>query len=96
MENKDKNIKFCELCHTQSTCLCYKCFIYFCDSCFKFIHDKIKNDEHKKDIIDPFIQIDTKCPDHPKNIINLFCVEEKGKIKLFNFYNRTLLCILYL
>ena len=50
MENKDKNIKYCELCHTQATCLCYKCFIYFCDSCFKFIHDKLKNDEHKKEI----------------------------------------------
>mgnify|MGYP006873074915 CR=1 FL=1 len=44
----------------------------------------------------PFIQIDNKCPYHPKNIINLFCVEEKSKIKLFNIYKRTLLCILYL
>jgi len=47
MENKDKTIKYCELCYNQATCLNYKYFIYFCNSFFKFIHDKLKNDEHK-------------------------------------------------
>ena len=44
------------------------------------IHD-VKNDpEHKKESIDPFIPIDIKCPEHPKDRMNLFCLNEKGKL----------------
>ena len=75
-------IKSCELCHIEATCLCYECFIYFCDSCFKFIHEKPLNKEHKKENIDLFCPIDTKCLEHPKNILNLFCLDEKGKISI--------------
>ena len=80
MENIQKNQKLCEICDTDAKCLCFKCSSYFCDSCYKFIHDKHKNSNHIKEKIDPFIQIDVKCPDHPKNINNLFCVDEKGKL----------------
>ena len=44
----------------------------------------IKNDlKHKKENIDPFIPIDLKCPNHPQDRMNLFCINEKGKI---NYY----------
>ena len=51
--------------------------VYFCEWCFKFVHEKSCND-HKKEEIDYLVPIDLKCPEHPKNIINLFCVEERG------------------
>ena len=32
-----------------------------------------------------FVPIETKCPNHPKDRLNLFCLDEKGKnIILFN------------
>ena len=77
-------IKKCEICDLNANCLCYQCISYFCDSCFKFIHDKQNNSTHKKELIDPFIPIETKCHQHPKIPINLFCVNEKGKIKIYN------------
>ncbi len=79
MNNSQTKNKLCELCHIQATCLCYKCFMYFCDSCFQFIHDKLSNKEHKKQKIDMYVPIDTKCIEHPYNILNLFCIDEKGK-----------------
>ena len=80
METIQKNKKLCEICDIDATCLCFKCSSYFCDSCYKFIHDKQKNINHIKENIDPYIQIDVKCPQHPKNINNLFCVDEKDKL----------------
>ena len=79
MDKNKKNIKTCEICGNDATSLCFKCISYFCDSCYKFIHDKKINSNHKKEKIDYFVPIDTKCPDHPKDRINLFCVDEKGK-----------------
>ena len=81
MENKQKNIKECEVCESNATCLCFKCLQYFCDSCYKLIHDKKKNSNsnHKKDNLDPFVPIDLKCPEHSTNHLNLFCLDEKGK-----------------
>jgi len=38
---------------------------------------KNQKNNHKKENIDYFVPIDTKCPDHPQNPINLFCVDEK-------------------
>ena len=83
MNNMEKKIKLCEFCHKQATCLCYKCFMYFCDSCFKITHDTPPYKEHKKENIDHFNPIDTKCIEHPQNIVNLFCIDEKGKIIYF-------------
>jgi hypothetical protein len=43
------------------------------------IHD-IKNDpQHKKENIDSFVPIDLYCPEHPKNRIDLFCLDDRGK-----------------
>ena len=38
------------------------------------------NKEHKKEVIDYNVPIDTWCPLHEKNAINLFCLDEKGNI----------------
>ena len=96
MEKNQKNFKKCDLCESQATTLCFDCFCnYFCDSCYKYIHDKKENSNHKKENIDYTLPIDTRCPEHPKNSLNLFCLDEKGnKINYLNFYiniNSTLL-----
>lgn len=78
MENSQNIIKKCEICQNQATTICFKCFSYFCESCFKFIHEKEPNKDHIKEKIDYFIPFDVKCHEHPKNIINLFCLDEKG------------------
>ena len=79
MKSNEKNQKKCEICESEATCLCITCQNYFCDSCFKLIHDKQVNSNHKKEIIDPFIPIDVKCPEHDKYPMDYFCVNEKGK-----------------
>jgi hypothetical protein len=53
--------------------------MYLCESCFRFIHEKEKKKQYKKEKIDNFAPIDLKCPEHPKNRINQFCIDEKGK-----------------
>ena len=74
------NIKQCDICGTNASCLCFDCINYFCESCFKLIHDKKINSGHKKEKIDPYIPIDLKCKDHPKIPLNLFCIDEKGNL----------------
>ena len=78
MEESRNIIKHCEICNYEAKGLCFECFSYFCESCFKFVHEKSFNKEHKKEEIDYFVPIDLKCPKHPKNIINLYCLDEKG------------------
>ena len=73
------NLKKCEICDINATCLCLKCNSYYCESCFKYVHDKQSKNNHNKEMIDAFVPIDTKCPDHPTIPINLFCVDENGK-----------------
>ena len=85
MDNNQKNFKQCEICKVEATNLCLKCLSYFCDSCFKYIHDKQANNQHKKEKIDYFVPIDTKCPEHPNIPLTLFCADEKGKIIIY-FY----------
>ena len=78
--NKEKLLnKICEICKSSATCLCFQCNFYLCESCFKTIHDKKANSEHKKEKIDPFVPIDIKCPEHPQHLMYLFCSDEKGK-----------------
>ena len=79
MDKREKLIKNCEFCGVNATCLCFQCLEYFCDSCFKIIHDKQLKSQHKKVVIDPYVPIDLKCPEHPNTPNNLFCIEEKGK-----------------
>jgi len=77
-----KTIKQCETCKDEeATTLCLDCHSYFCEACFKYVHDRKKNKEHKKEKIDLFIPIDITCLDHERVPINLFCVDEKGKYK---------------
>ena len=83
MKKLSSLIKKCEICGLNSTCLCFQCIEYFCDSCFKFIHDKELNSGHKKEKIDPYAPIDLKCLEHPKSLNNLFCIDEK--VKSINF-----------
>ena len=80
MINDKSSIKLCDLCqNVKAETICYDCPNYYCKTCFDLIH-KIKiNSEHKKEEIDPFVSINVKCPEHPKIINNLFCVEEKSK-----------------
>ena len=85
----------CEICEENATNLCFKCMSYFCDSCFKFIHEKKNKKDHQKELVDPFVQINMKCPDHPLNAITLFCINEKGKLYIILYFNfRIMLCIL--
>ena len=79
MEAKKTKNKECFICCSNSTCLCFECVHYFCDSCFKLVHDKKQKSNHKKELLDPFLPIELKCTDHPKNPMCFFCLDEKGK-----------------
>ena len=78
IEKKSELIKECEICKTNASCLCFQCNNYYCESCYKFVHDKQANSSHKKESIDPFMPIDIKCPEHPQDRMYLFCADEKG------------------
>ena len=80
MIEEEKKDKKCDVCQEIATNICFSCSFYLCDTCFQFLHDKKSNKEHKKEIIDPLISIDIKCPEHPKIPMNLFCIKEKSKI----------------
>ena len=76
-----KNIKLCEICKDgEATTLCHDCYFYFCEACFKFVHDRKKNSGHKKEKIDLFVPIETMCPEHKRDAMSLFCIYEKGNI----------------
>ena len=88
MEINKKNFKQCDMCKDKdATCLCPQCFSYYCDICYKAVHENTKNSEHKKESIDYNVPIDTRCPDHSGNNINLFCIDEKGNIFINILYN---------
>ena len=78
------NFKKCEICKKEAKSLCLVCMSYFCESCYKFIHEKEVNNQHKKENIDYFVPFDTKYKDHPTNPISLFCVEDNRKKIKFN------------
>ena len=79
MEMNLKNFKQCEMCKDEEAkSLCPQCYCYYCDNCFKYVHERKKNSEHKKEKIDYFVPIDTDCPEHNGVRINLFCLDEKG------------------
>ena len=80
MENKPLNIKICEYCGSNATCLCFECLEYFCEACFKNIHEKKLKSQHKKESIDPYIPLDLKCAKHPNNSNNLFCTNENSNL----------------
>ena len=76
-----KIFKQCEICKDEeATILCLDCYNNFCEACYKYIHDRKKNRNHKKEKIDLFVHIDTICHEHERVPINLFCIDEKGNI----------------
>ena len=85
------NFKKCELCKDNATSLCFQCYMYLCDSCFTFIHDKPANNQHIKEKIDYFVPIEIKCPKHPKDRMNLYCVDDKHKLILYFIIYRIML-----
>ena len=97
MEKKQKNYKTCDICKVnEATSLCQTCFCYYCDVCYKPVHSMKENQDHKKEPIDYNVPIDTRCPDHDTIPINLFCIDEKGKINSNIIIYRTLLWYLLL
>ena len=72
-------MKECEYCGQNATCLCFECLEYYCDSCFKYNHNKKLKENHKSILIDPYVPLDLKCREHTKIPNNLFCVDDKGK-----------------
>jgi len=79
MEINQKINKHCDMCEdTDATSLCHQCFCYYCDKCFKCIHESKKKSNHKKEVIDYNVPIDTRCSIHERNFLNLFCLNEKG------------------
>ena len=79
MEDHNKNNKDCKICGKIASMICFDCTMYLCDSCFKFIHEQKINKIHKNEKIDYFVPFDLICKEHPKDRINLFCLEENGK-----------------
>ena len=91
---KPKQIKECECCDMEANCMCFNCNQYFCDNCFKIIHNLAKYKGHKKDIIDAFVPIELKCQKHPTNINSLFCTKEKGKNKTIIIFIIEMCCLM--
>ena len=96
MEENQKNFKHCDICEIQATLLCLECVCnYYCDSCYKMIHVIKENSNHKKEKIDFFVPIDTRCPEHPNVALNLFCLDEKGNtIYIISIYSSLLFNVL--
>ena len=80
MEKKNNLIKKCDICkEEEAKSLCFNCKQYFCESCYKFIHSKSANSQHKKENKDLYVPIELKCQEHPDIPLSLFCLNEKGK-----------------
>ena len=85
MEFNQKNYKQCDMCKgVEASSLCPQCFSYYCDDCYKPVHNRQNNKAHKKEKIDYNVPIDTRCPEHTTIPINLFCLDEKGNYINYN------------
>ena len=73
-------IKKCNFCGDNANSICFKGLQYFCDSCFKIAHKSEEKKSHSKEKIDYFCPIDTKCSIHKTHPMDLFCIDEKGKL----------------
>ena len=80
MEEKQQNYKYCDICKSKATILCLECLYiyYYCDSSYKLDHDNKKNSNHKKEKIDYYVPIGTRCPEHKNVPLNLLCLDEKS------------------
>ena len=71
MEEKQKHFK-CDICESQATILCLNCSgYYYCDSCYKYIHDFKAKSQHKGEKIDYFLTIDAKYLNFNKYYISI-------------------------
>ena len=75
LNKMEKNYKLCEICKSDATSLCLQCISYFCDGCYKFIHDKKENSSHKKEKIDCYAFIEYFCP----KLLKIFSGIVKGE-----------------
>ena len=79
MEKNARDFIKCDVCEQDASSLCFECMMYFCDTCYKNYHEKKISKNHKKEKLDYFMPVELKCHAHPKNPLNLFCTDEKGK-----------------
>lgn len=80
MEAINNNLKKCEICEEEITNFHLENKKYYCDECYKYIHNKKTKKNHNKGKLDNLTPIGNKCPDHPDNLLNLFCIDEKSNI----------------
>ena len=73
-------IKKCDICGGDANSVCFKCMLYFYDSCFQTSHKMEEKKSHTKEKIDYFCPIDIRCPIHKLYPNELFCIDEKGKL----------------
>ena len=84
MDDKQRNIKFCDICKSEASFICLDCICnYYCESCYKLIHSIKFNSDHKKEKIDDFFPINLRCSEPKKSPFNLFCLDDKGKYKIY-------------
>ena len=88
MNQKSSNIKKCEICENEATSLCFKCISYFCDSCYKFIHDKQNNSLHKRKKQIIMFQQTQNAQITPKFLLLYFVLMKK--VNKFYFINNLL------
>ena len=73
-------IKKCYTFREDPTSICFQCMFYFCDYCFKNRHSKEDTKNNKKEKIDYYLTFEVRCHKHELIPMNLFCVNEKGKL----------------
>ena len=79
MKENQKDYKLCDICKSQAKYICLECLSnYYCDSCYKWIHNKKENSNHKKEQIDYLVPIEARCQEHQNIPFNLFCLDDKG------------------
>jgi len=81
VENLTK-LKKCNLCNSDSFWICFQCKKYYCDKCWKIIHEIKKEKAHEKTKINPYLSLDFFCSNHQEYPLELFCLNDKGN---FNF-----------
>ena len=79
----EKNYKLCNICKSKVNYICFECSNnFYCESCFKMVHNKKENINHQKFDVDYFIQAKTLCPEHQTIPLNIFCLTENGNNKI--------------
>ena len=71
--------KECGYCEEVATIVCFDCKNYFCEDCFKSMHQKKKSSKHINEKISPILPIEINCLKHEKYQIVSFCLNDKGK-----------------